>query len=35
MDIIKQIFPDYDYKQRRLKWNTVKDICTYKSFKNI
>ena len=35
MDIIKQIFPDYDYKQRKLKWNTVKDICTYKSFKNI
>lgn len=35
MEIIKELFPSYNYEKRRNKWNTVKDICINKSFKNI
>lgn len=35
MDILKELFPHYSYKERKSKWNTVKDICTNKSFKNV
>lgn len=35
MDIIKELFPHFDYKQRKSKWTRVKDICLRNTYSNI
>lgn len=35
MDIIKVIYPELDYKDRKNKWSRVKEIVTRKTFKNV
>lgn len=35
MDIIKILFPDLNYKERKSKWSRIKEIVTRKTYSNI
>ena len=35
MDIVKVIYPNFDYKQRKNVWSKIDDIVKRKSFTNV
>ena len=35
MEIVKILYPNYDYNQRKKEWNLIRDIAKRKSFSNV